>query len=286
MKLEIISEFPDNYSPKRLAEEAVRMGLEVSLIGYDQLHFDINTAGIKVIGRKGASFPEMVIFRSLSGYFFPQRDAYLELLRGKRILNERSLRKWPRLEQDKFTQTVAFQKVKVPFVESQVFGNSDEMLKRVRDFPVVVKSFGGSHGRRVFEVKNQAELEEIAKAAGVSEHLIQPVLPEGEDVRVIVVGNRVIGAMKRKARSGMFVSNYSAGGRIEKYDLEKDRFAGEAAIAAAAACCLEFGGIDLMKDRGGRWRVLEVNRACQFKGFEKATGVNVAKAVISHLMTT
>ena len=46
---------------------------------------------------------------------------------------------------------------------------------------------------------------------------------------------------------------------------------------------LDYCGIDLMKNEDGDWIVLEVNRACQFEGFEKSTGINVASKVVDCL---
>jgi glutathione synthase/RimK-type ligase-like ATP-grasp enzyme len=46
---------------------------------------------------------------------------------------------------------------------------------------------------------------------------------------------------------------------------------------------LDYGGIDLMKNNKNEWVVLEVNRACQFEGFESATGINVASRIVDYL---
>ena len=112
--------------------------------------------------------------------------------------------------------------------------------------------------------------------------LVQPVLPEGEDIRIIVVGGKVIGAMKRKAASGKFLTNYSAGGEVENFQITPEME--EIALSAAKLFHLEYVGVDLMADKQGKWRVLEVNRACQFEGFEKATGLNVPQLTLSYLL--
>jgi glutathione synthase/RimK-type ligase-like ATP-grasp enzyme len=57
----------------------------------------------------------------------------------------------------------------------------------------------------------------------------------------------------------------------------------DVAIKTAVHFDLDYVGVDLMKGNDGEWKVLEVNRACQFKGFEKAVGINVAKEVINFL---
>jgi glutathione synthase/RimK-type ligase-like ATP-grasp enzyme len=48
----------------------------------------------------------------------------------------------------------------------------------------------------------------------------------------------------------------------------------------ARVCGLDYGGVDIMKDENDNSYILEVNRQCQFQGFEKATGINVAKSVV------
>lgn len=284
MRLGIISDLPTAYSPRRFQEEARRAKIEADLFGYLDLDFFFEEGEIRVL-RNGRNLPDfgLVIFRSLRRDFFPQRSFLLERFKKQKVLNRLSFEKWPRLEQDKFTQHAVLTKADLPTAETKAYGSAEKLLEQTRNFPVVVKAFKGSHGSNVVKVMNRGELEEVLGRFEAHELLVQEVLPEGEDMRVIVIGNRAIGAMKRRAKPGKFVSNYSAGGRIENYPLEKDLKAEKLAVAATAAFNLEFCGVDLMKDKLGDWRVLEINRACQFEGFEKVTGVNVAKKTIDYL---
>jgi len=88
----------------------------------------------------------------------------------------------------------------------------------------------------------------------------------------------VLGAMRRSATGKEFRSNYSLGGRVEKWELsETDRNLAE---KVAKVCGLDYCGVDIMKDEEGNSYVLEVNRQCQFKGFEESTGINVAREVV------
>jgi glutathione synthase/RimK-type ligase-like ATP-grasp enzyme len=65
---------------------------------------------------------------------------------------------------------------------------------------------------------------------------------------------------------------------VEVWNLsDKDR---EIAEKVAKVCGLDYCGVDIMKDNDGNSFVLEVNRQCQFQGFEKSTGINVAKSVV------
>jgi glutathione synthase/RimK-type ligase-like ATP-grasp enzyme len=75
-----------------------------------------------------------------------------------------------------------------------------------------------------------------------------------------------------------FRSNFSLGGVVEKWELsEEDK---QLAEKVAKICGLDYCGVDIMKDGEGNSYILEVNRQCQFQGFEKSTGINVARAVV------
>jgi len=67
-----------------------------------------------------------------------------------------------------------------------------------------------------------------------------------------------VGAMKRTALPGNFLSNYSQGGLVESYKIEEDRGAGTIALNTSELFKLDYGGIDLMKNEKGNWVVLEV----------------------------
>lgn len=202
--------------------------------------------------------------------------------KGARILNFKSLKKWPRLEQDKLIQHLIFQKKHLPFVQSDVYGKAEVLKNKIINFPKVIKAAYGSHGDNVFKVESKKDLRKIITKYPPSSLLVQPYLPGGQDLRVIVLGGRAIGAMKRIAQRGQFLTNYSAGGMVKKFEL--DQTTKELAEKAARAFFLDYVGVDLMKDEKGWWRILEVNRACQFKGFEKATGINLARKVIEYLL--
>jgi ribosomal protein S6--L-glutamate ligase len=111
--------------------------------------------------------------------------------------------------------------------------------------------------------------------------LWQKFLPTRWDIRVIVIDGKVIGAMKRSAVGKEFRSNYSLGGAVERWELsESDRNLAEKVAKVAG---LDYCGVDIMKDEKGQSYVLEVNRQCQFQGFERSTGINVAGKVIEML---
>jgi RimK family alpha-L-glutamate ligase len=285
MKIAIFSHVASAYGPRRLKEEAQKLGLETYVADYNQV--DI------IIGKKGAEvyledklMPKMdlVVFRSAGGtfYYVPQRDYLLDYFERQEatILNKKTYKLWSRL--DKFTQQMRLAKLGLPFVESFLYGSRQRLEKKMF-YPAVVKSYFGSQGKRVFKVESKKQLDKLLEEFLPGNLLIEPVLPEGEDIRVIVLGGKAIGAMKRIARPGQFLTNYSAGGMVEKFELDKTTR--QLAEKAAKAFFLDYVGVDLMKDWQGQWRILEVNRACQFEGFEKSTGINVAKKVVEYLIS-
>jgi ribosomal protein S6--L-glutamate ligase len=102
----------------------------------------------------------------------------------------------------------------------------------------------------------------------------------GRDIRAIVVGNRVVAAMRRKAQRGEFRSNLHRGAEAEAIEDIDPRYA-RAAIEACKVMGLEVAGVDMLETRGGP-RLLEINSSPGLEGIERATRVDVATAVIRH----
>lgn len=285
MKLGIFTRGPNAYAPLRLKKEAEKLGLEAEIIAYADLDFKITDENISVfLNGKILSNYDLIIFRSSEERFFSQRAFLLSFFENRKagILNKSTYQKWSRF--DKLTQHFLFQKIGLPLIVTESFGSKKRLIKNFSSFPKIVKSYFGSHGENVFKIKYHRDLAKVLAKHLAETLLVQPFLKAGEDIRVIVLGGKAIGAMKRIARSGSYLTNYSAGGRVENYSLEEDLEARILSEKAAKVCFLDYGGVDLMKDNQGQWRILEVNRACQFEGFEKATGINIARKIIEYLV--
>lgn len=142
--------------------------------------------------------------------------------------------------------------------------------------PVIVKECFGSLGKGVHLAKSMDELKEICQKVKSKPHLFQEFISSsyGKDVRVIVVGNEVIGAILRASDSD-FRSNISAGGHGEPYELSDEMKA--LALKIANKLNLKYCGMDFLFGEDGNPIVCEVNSNAFFKGFESVTGINVAK---------
>jgi len=113
--------------------------------------------------------------------------------------------------------------------------------------------------------------------------LVQEYIAEshGKDIRALVVGDRVVASMRRRARGREFRSNYHLNGTIENVDLPPEYV--EQACRAARVLGLHIAGVDLLEAEHGPL-VLEVNSSPGLEGIEKASGVNVAGEIIDFII--
>ena len=164
---------------------------------------------------------------------------------------------------------------------------SEEFLGRVEDilgYPVVVKECYGSLGMGVYLAHDRAQLREIAASLQGKPHLFQKFIAEsaGRDLRVIVIGGRAVGAMRRNSQ-GDFCSKAELGGRGEA--AAPDPAVTAICERAASALGLDYCGVDLLLSADGPL-VCEVNSNAFFGTFERVTDINVARAYAEHIVST
>ena len=158
------------------------------------------------------------------------------------------------------------------------------LVERELGFPAVVKIFAGSYGKGVYLVESKEKFKDFVEFAhGIKSDeaiIVQRYIHQkpGQDIRVFVVGGKVIGAMQRSSIDGSFKANITRGGMGENYPI--DAQLEEIALRVTDALELDVAGVDLLFGPDGQYLVCEANSAPGFQGFEKATGVNVAKAII------
>jgi gamma-F420-2:alpha-L-glutamate ligase len=280
----IFTKAPKSYESTRTLEEASKKGLNAMIVSYPRIDFRIAKDKITILYEDKESMPvgKYVIFRAAGGdgYYIPQRDFLLDFYKklGSKVLNDRTYMRWPRL--DKITQHFEMQKGGLPFIDSMNYGGNKGFREQINKFPVIAKHDLSSQGKAVFKLKSAEDVEKFLEEYRVRTVLVQEFLTVGEDLRVIVIGGKAIGAMKRIAQNGSHLTNYSQGGLVEAYDLENDPKAKEIAEKTANHFLCDYVGVDLMMDNEGSYKVLEVNRSCQFQGFESVTGISVPEKVI------
>ncbi|NJP68311.1 RimK family alpha-L-glutamate ligase [Streptomyces spiramenti] len=156
-------------------------------------------------------------------------------------------------------------------------------------YPALIKPLVGSWGRLIVRFADRAAAEGVLEYAaalpGPQSHLgyVQELIDKpGRDIRVVVVGGQVLGAVYRTGDS--LRTNVALGGQAKPCEVtpEIDKLS----VDAAAAVGADIAGVDLIEDRDGRLLVLEVNHRVEFTGFQSALAgrVDVADRVVGHLL--
>jgi ribosomal protein S6--L-glutamate ligase len=171
-----------------------------------------------------------------------------------------------------------------PTVYTRQADHVPSCIDRVDGPPVVVKLLQGTQGIGVVLAESAVAAGSVIEAFhGLDQNiLIQKFIHEanGADIRALVVGRKVVAAMRRQAVAGEFRSNIHRGGKAKALRLSPDYR--KTALAAARVLGLRVAGVDMIESRDGPM-VMEVNSSPGLEGIEKTTGVNVARAIIEHM---
>lgn len=157
-------------------------------------------------------------------------------------------------------------------------------IERVGGAPVIIKLIEGTQGIGVLlaeTVKSAEAIIELLQSQKQSV-LIQKFVAEskGRDIRAFVVGNQVVGAMRRVAQGQEFRSNVHRGGLTEPVVL--DELYRETAVRAAQIMGLRIAGVDLLEGRNGP-QVVEVNSSPGLEGIEGCTQLDIAGAIMDYI---
>lgn len=145
-----------------------------------------------------------------------------------------------------------------------------------------MKLLRGSQGIGVQLARTTKELFRYAESTWAQDHdfIVQKYYPEsnGEDIRILVIGNEVIAGMKRYPHKGDFRSNIHQGGWAE--GIKISAYYKTLARKAVKALGLDIAGVDIIETKDGPV-IIEVNASPGFEGMEKVTGLNIAGKIIN-----
>lgn len=162
--------------------------------------------------------------------------------------------------------------------------DTKELIEIVGGAPLIVKLMEGTQGKGVVLGETRKAAESVIGAfRGLrANFLVQEFIKEaaGVDVRCMVIGGKVVAAMKRQAEEGEFRANVHQGGDVQPTKLSKE----ERAIAVKAAKVIGLGvaGVDILRSDSGP-KVLEINSSPGFQGIERASGQNIASKLIEYV---
>ncbi len=275
------------YELMRLREEARHLGFRAEAVAPEEIDLVVSCNGRRSIRRCGTevALPELVLARtgSATDYFSLATIRQLEHL-GVMVLNSSQSIECVK---DKFYAHQLLSQSNLPFPRTMLvrFPLDVDLVASEIGFPCVVKLLSGSCGEGVLLSHDEGSfrdlMEFIANSNGSQQVMLQQYMGSspGRDLRVWVIGGRVIGAMLRCSTDGSFKANISRGGSGQLHPL--NAAIEKLALQSAAALRLDIAGVDLLFD-GDQYCVCEVNSAADFAGFEAVTGINVARAVLEH----
>jgi ribosomal protein S6--L-glutamate ligase len=286
MRILILSRKRSLYSTSRLIEAGQKRGHEIIVIDYLRCYMDITSKRPQVMysGHR-LRYVDAVIPRIGASYTF-YGAAVVRQFEAMGVLcandSDPIIRSRDKL---KAMQILAQKGVDLPVTSfAHTTQDIDSLIDVVGGTPLVIKLLEGTQGLGVVLAESRKAATSVIEAfrALDANILTQEFIAEsdGSDVRALVVGHKVVAAIKRQGAPGEFRSNLHRGGTATAVDLS--RAERRAAIDAVQALGLKVAGVDMLRSKRGPL-VLEVNSSPGLEGVEKASGVDVASEIYAHL---
>ena len=286
MKIAVLSRAPQSYSTQRLRTAAQQRGHNVKVLNTLRFAIDLTADAPDLFfrGKQLSDYDAILprIGNSIT-YFgtavvrqFEQMDVYTpntangissarDKLRANQILSRHNIAMPP-----------------TAFVRNRA--DVRPAIERVGGAPVVIKLLEGTQGIGVILAPQVKVAEAIIETLHSTKQnvLIQKFIAEsrGRDIRALVVGDRVVAAMRRVADGDEFRSNVHRGGRVEPVEL--DPVYEQTAVRSAQIMGLRVAGVDMLESDEGPM-VMEVNSSPGLQGIEAATKLDVAGAIIDYI---
>ena len=281
---------------KKLSKEATKLGLQNTIINFDgaTLRYDDGNHFIHGMDdEKGfqVNSSDTIIF--VRGT--PTKDSHLDLISeferlGYCCVNNRTT---INICADKYRNYVRLKDYGLTQPKTVLIPNKDmiDFSLEALDtkFPIIMKTLRGSKGVGVLFVESKRSLDSIVqliyKTDEDSDLLIQEYIETKFDVRVLVLGGRVIATMQRDVVDGDFRSNYSQGGNVSSFKLTS--MEEKQCLLAAKAVDGIFTAVDFIPSKNREKNppyILEVNSSPGTDGIEEANNINISKEILTYFM--
>jgi ribosomal protein S6--L-glutamate ligase len=289
MKIAILSRGPSLYSTSRLKESAEARGHEVDVIDTLHCYMDITSSKptVRYHGKELPKYDAIIPRIGASITFYGTSVVRQFEMMGTFSINESVAISRSR---DKLRSLQLLSRKGIGLPRTGFASKPDkvgDLIKNVGGAPVVIKLLEGTQGIGVVLAETNKAAESIVEAfMGLKANiLVQEYIKEagGADIRCLVVGGKVIAAMKRQAAEGEFRSNLHRGGSAEVVKLSPAER--KTAVDAAKVMGLHMCGVDILRSNSGPV-VMEVNSSPGLEGIELATGKDVATMVVEFLEKT
>lgn len=287
MKIAILATNPNLYSHRRLKAAGEELGHEVYIINPLYCYMNVSDSSTEIRYRGGEMLPffDAVIPRIGASitYYGTAVLRHLETM-GMYALN-RSIAISRSRDKFRCLQLLTRKGIPLPLTSfAQAPDNTEDLIRMVGGAPLVIKLLEGTQGKGVILADSHQSAVSIINAFKEmsTNILVQEFIKEagGSDIRCFVIGDKVVGAIKRQAKEGEFRANVHLGGQAVKVKLTPQERA--IAIAATKTMGLKVAGVDLIRSNNGPL-VLEINSSPGLEGIEKATHINIAGKIINYI---
>jgi len=280
--------FQDSYETKRLLEEFKNNDIEIQVINPSEIDIFVNKENRQSILVNGKSLP-------LPKFVFPRTGS------GTSYYIKAVIRHFERMDIPVINSSDAIDNVKDKLYTHQILAQSNldipktlllkhpidvDFVQKNLGFPVIVKTISGSYGKGVFIADGKKQLKQLITMAELTKKSYDIIIQEfvkdtwGKDLRVLVVNNKVVGCMMRRATDDDFRANISRGGEGIPYEVNEqiEWLSSE----SSKALNLDIAGVDLLFDNGG-YKICEVNSNPGFEGMETYTKKNIAEEIVQFI---
>ncbi|PIE11410.1 MAG: 30S ribosomal protein S6--L-glutamate ligase [Rhodobacterales bacterium] len=286
MKIAMLSRAPNLYSHTRLQEAAVERGHELQIINTTSCYMNIASRRPEIYynGEKLQGFDAVIPRIGASVTFYGLAVLRQFEMMGVYPLNE-SVAIGRSRDKLRSMQLLARDGIGLP-VTTFAYDpkQTDEVVKVAGGAPLVIKLLEGTQGIGVVLADTDRSARSVIEAFRGADIniLVQEFIKEagGTDIRAIVIGGKVVGAMQRTGAEGEFRSNLHRGGSAKVIKISPEERS--TAVRAAKSMGLNFCGVDMLRSNHGPV-VMEVNSSPGLEGIENATGKDIAGLVIDYI---
>lgn len=286
MNIVILSRNPKLYSTSRLYESAQQRGHDVEIIDFLKCYMVIEqyNPGIYYEGKRiteiDAVIPRIGASRTFYGTAVVRQ---FEMMNVFSVNESQSIvRSRDKLRTMQLISRSGLGIPKTAFASHP--GDVKQLIDSLGGAPIVIKLLQGTQGIGVVLAETRKAAKSVLEAFyGLKANmLLQQFVHEakGADIRALVVGGKVIAAMKRQGPEGEFRSNIHQGGKAEAVKLSKEERA--TAVKAAKLLGLNVAGVDMLQSESGP-KIMEVNSSPGLEGIETATGIDIASKIIEFI---
>ncbi|XP_039534871.1 beta-citrylglutamate synthase B [Pimephales promelas] len=289
----ISQEYPQVQILRALKERCAEDDVEFRYLLMDEIVLTITDGqlGLRVGQETVTSYPQVAVVRVPTPWV--QSDSDITVLRHLEKLGCRLVNR-PQAILNCVNKFWTFQELAghgVPLPDTYSYGGHDNFRKMIDEaeplgYPVVVKNARGHRGKAVFLARDKHHLSDLCHLIRHdAPYLFQEYVKEshGRDVRVVLVGGRVIGSMLRCSTDGRMQSNCSLGGVGMMCPLSEQ--GKQLAVQVCNILGMDVCGIDLLQLNDGSFLVCEANANVGFIAFDQACGMDVAGIVADYALS-